>query len=56
MVYIGKLLRDRKGVTAIEYALVASLISVAALSAYAGLGTKVQSQFEDVDSNLGAHL
>ena len=56
MVHFIKLVRNIKGVTAVEYALVASLISVAALSAYAGLGTKIQSQFQDVDSNLGAHL
>jgi pilus assembly protein Flp/PilA len=56
MAYFGKLLRDSKGVTAVEYALIASLISVAALGAYKGLGTKVQSQFQDVDSNLAAHM
>jgi pilus assembly protein Flp/PilA len=54
--YFGKLLRDSKSVTAVEYALIASLISVAALGAYKGLGTKVQSQFQDVDSNLAAHM
>jgi Flp pilus assembly pilin Flp len=56
MAHFIKLVRNTRGVTAVEYALVASLISIAALSAYAGLGVKVQSQFQDVDSNLGAHL
>ena len=56
MAYFIRLVRNTRGVTAVEYALVASLISVAALSAYAGLGSKVQTQFHDVDSNLGAHL
>ena len=56
MTRLTQILRCERGVNAIEYALVASLISVAALSAYAGLGSKVQTQFHDVDSNLGAHL
>lgn len=36
-----KLFRNRKGATAIEYALIASLISIAALAAMQGMGTKI---------------
>ena len=46
MAHFISLVRNTKGVTAVEYA----------LAAYAGLGSKVQTQFHDVDSNLGAHL
>ena len=34
---IGKLLRDRRGATAIEYGLIVSLIVIAMLSAFIGL-------------------
>src|ERR1700741_5026073 len=37
MVTIGKLLRDTRGIGTIEYALVAMLISVGAISGYANL-------------------
>ena len=47
---ILKLLRDQRGVGAIEYALVASLISIAALSAMATLGDKVDGQYTEVDA------
>jgi len=47
MINMGKLFRDVRGVGTIEYALVAMLISVAALSAYANLGSKVQSRWSN---------
>jgi Flp pilus assembly pilin Flp len=56
MTFNGKLLRDDKGVGTIEYALVAMLISVAALSAYANLGTKVQSHWNATYGAISAHL
>jgi Flp pilus assembly pilin Flp len=56
MITIGKLLRDKRGVGTIEYALVAMLISVAALSAYANLGTKVQSHWATTYGAISAHL
>jgi Flp pilus assembly pilin Flp len=56
MTIIGKLFRDEKGVGTIEYALVAMLISVAALSAYANLGSKVQSHWTRTYSAISAHL
>ncbi len=39
-----KLLRDSKGATAIEYALIASLIAVVAISGMRIIGNKVNSQ------------
>jgi Flp pilus assembly pilin Flp len=52
MTFIRKLLGDKRGVGAIEYALVASLISLAAITGYANLGAKVSSHFMDVASKL----
>ena len=51
-----KLLRDRRGAGAIEYALVASLISVAAVAAFHGLGDKLQSSYSNTASSIGDAL
>jgi Flp pilus assembly pilin Flp len=53
---IGKLLRDGKGVGTIEYALVAMLISVAALSAYANLGSKIQARWSNTYGAISTHI
>jgi pilus assembly protein Flp/PilA len=47
-----KLWSDKRGAGAIEYALVASLISVAAIAAYQNLGTKVQTSFQNIDQHI----
>jgi pilus assembly protein Flp/PilA len=47
-----RLLRCRRGATAIEYALVASLISIAAIGAMSGLG----DQLDTIFNNVGNHL
>lgn len=52
----GKLLRDNRGVGTVEYALVAMLISVGAMSAYANLGTKAQANWSNTYSAISAHL
>ena len=46
------LLSDTSGATAIEYALVASLISVAAITAFHNLGDGVLGKFNQVDQTL----
>jgi Flp pilus assembly pilin Flp len=56
MKLIRKLIGDKRGVGTIEYALVASLISIAALASYQSLGGKVQGKFTSIDQNLGNHL
>ena len=53
---IIQLLNDRRGVGAIEYALIASLISVAALGAYQELGKGVEGQYVEIDNALGGAL
>ena len=47
MTTFRKFLADSRGATAIEYALVASLISVAAIAGYHTLGEKVETSFNE---------
>jgi pilus assembly protein Flp/PilA len=49
---LAKLLRNEDGATAIEYAMVASLVSVAAFSLISMIGTSVSTSFESVASAL----
>ncbi len=46
------LLRDTRGVSAVEYAMIASLISVAAITAFQTLGGKVENKYERVENRL----
>lgn len=52
MRYLLKLLRDTRGVGAIEYVLVASLVSVAAIAAFDELGASVNDQWIEVETSL----
>ncbi len=47
-----KLLRDKSGVSAIEYAMIASLIAVAAVAGMTALGTKQGQQYNKIDNKL----
>jgi pilus assembly protein Flp/PilA len=47
-----KIFRCSEGGTAIEYALVASLISIAAIGAMNGLGNRIDTMFNNVSSHL----
>ena len=47
-----KLLKNEDGATAIEYGLIAALISVAAISAMQSVGTNLASTFNHVASKL----
>ena len=47
-----KLFSDRRGATAIEYALIASLISVAAIVGYQSLGDQVHNSFDNTAAKL----
>ncbi|MFA6114916.1 MAG: Flp family type IVb pilin [Sphingomonas sp.] len=51
---LHKLLRDKKGATAIEYGLIAALIAVAAIAAMQGLGNQLKTTFDNVSSNMKA--
>ena len=47
-----KLIKSNKGATAIEYGLIAALISVAAIGALQSVGNKLGSTFNNVSSKL----
>ena len=53
MGWFARIFRCQKGANAIEYALVASLISIAAVAGMQRLGTGINSMFSNVSSNLG---
>ena len=50
--FINSLIADRRGVSAIEYAMIASLIAVAAIAGMTALGTKQGDQWNNVDNKL----
>jgi pilus assembly protein Flp/PilA len=52
MVHVKKFLNDSTGATAIEYALIASLIAVALIGALSALGTRLSGEFSEVSSAL----
>ena len=47
-----KILRNQHGATAIEYALVGALISIAALAAMTQLGGKIDTMFNNVSNHM----
>ena len=47
-----KLVRNEEGATAIEYGLIAALISVAAIGAMQGIGNKLNTTFNNVSNHL----
>jgi len=49
---VRRLTEDRRGVTAIEYGLIAALIAIAAITAMTTLGTSLSNTFSDVASTL----
>lgn len=46
--------RDTRGVTALEYGLIAALIAVAIISAVTTLGTNLALTFTNIGSHFGA--
>ena len=44
--------KDESGATAIEYGLIAALVSVAAIAALQGMGASLSSMFTTVDSAM----
>lgn len=49
---ISRLLKDERGATAIEYGLIAALISIAAIAAMGNVGNNLQTIFNTVAGNL----
>jgi pilus assembly protein Flp/PilA len=52
MKIIKKIFKNENGATAIEYGLIAALISVAAIAAMTTLGTNLTSTFTKVATNI----
>ncbi len=52
MSFIRKIAKNNKGATAIEYGLIAALIAVAAITAMSGVGTKLNTTFNNVSAKL----
>ena len=48
----ARFVKDESGATAIEYGLIASLIAVAAIGAMTSIGSKLNTTFSNVSSNL----
>jgi pilus assembly protein Flp/PilA len=49
---ISRFANDESGATAIEYGLIAALISVAAIAAITAVGTKLSTTFGKVSGNM----
>jgi pilus assembly protein Flp/PilA len=49
---IARFVKDESGATAIEYGLIAAGISLAIIAAVNGLGTKLNTQFTNINSSL----
>jgi pilus assembly protein Flp/PilA len=52
MAAIRAFLRDQSGATAIEYGLIATGISIAIITVVKGLGTKLNSTFSSISTQL----
>ena len=52
MCLLQRLLHDRRGVAAIEYALIAALIAVAAIAAFTLVGTRLSTTFSTIANKL----
>jgi pilus assembly protein Flp/PilA len=52
MSFIRKIVRNKKGATAIEYGLIAALIAVAAIAAMKNIGTSLGSTFNNVSTQM----
>ena len=53
---IRRLLRDQRGATAVEYALIAVLMGIAAITAFVNLGDTVSTHYSEVDSSVGGAI
>jgi pilus assembly protein Flp/PilA len=49
---LTEILRCENGANAIEYALVASLIAIAAVAAFENLGNRIDTMYNNVSNNL----
>jgi pilus assembly protein Flp/PilA len=52
MTFITSFIEDQSGATAIEYGLIAALVSVAAIGAMTALGDSLDNMFTEVSTQL----
>lgn len=52
MKLVARFMKDESGATAIEYGLIAALISVAIIGGASALGTNIGTTFNDVAGNI----
>jgi pilus assembly protein Flp/PilA len=50
--FVTRFLKDESGATAIEYGLIAALISVVIVGAVTGVGKQLDTTFKDVETKL----
>ena len=53
---VSKIVHDESGATAIEYGLIAALVSVAAIAALTAMGGSLKSMFEAVSAALSGAI
>jgi pilus assembly protein Flp/PilA len=51
-IHIKPFLRDERGATAIEYGMIAALVSVLIIASVKAIGTKLSAAFSNIKSNL----
>ena len=56
MTFIANFIEDQSGATAIEYGLIAALVSVAAIGAMGALGNSLGGIFNEVSSKLDGSI
>ena len=49
---VSRYMKDESGATAIEYGLIAALVSVVIITVLATIGTALNAKFQDIDSAL----
>ena len=54
LMFIGKLLRDEAGPTAVEYGLIAGLVAVVTIAGLTTLGTTVNAKYNYVATNVAS--
>ncbi len=50
--FFSRFAKDESGATAIEYGLIASLISIVAIAAFKSVGSGLQTVFNQISANL----
>jgi pilus assembly protein Flp/PilA len=54
MLTLRRFIEDESGATAVEYGLIAALISVVIISAVSSVGTAIQGQFKTIAAAIAA--